>query len=266
MTTLCNQPRNDFLIFNKRLKAIEHWQGMDAIRYFWCAPEVPLDIPTLMKARAKYFRRRRWIYDHSRGIERDTFSPGNLDAPTVSEARLEEVYALWKRVPGLKKVTEAPSISVIDGVSRTRGGRAVKSTYVSKKIAEEEEQKKQETLSAQYASRTAARKRTGEAMRELEAKVKAGQDKIESLSRRLRIADAQAAIGEATQPPHPPAQPNQVSVSAKTPHNRKKRQRDDNSDESHADLKRALALQEAMMRKEHDFLRAQLLQATDLRK
>jgi hypothetical protein len=78
MTTLCPSNRNDFIVYNNKIKMLEKWESMDRIRSFWCVPEkVVENASELHRMRTMMFDKYQWIYDETRCIPRDTKHPGN---------------------------------------------------------------------------------------------------------------------------------------------------------------------------------------------
>lgn len=103
LTTLCVTARNDFLVYDTKLNAIQLWKnGMQLMRNFYCNRSIPVDKSLLMEKRNEFFGCYRWYYDPKRGIARNHQNPGNYSEDFRKSDHLEET-AKWKVGVGQSK-------------------------------------------------------------------------------------------------------------------------------------------------------------------
>lgn len=154
MTTMCNEWRNDFLVYNTRNKTVQIWEGTDKLKFFWCNREVPIDRTAMEQFRSKFFDRYSWKYDHSRLIPRDTKNPSKLRDATYAETMkspntYQHAYDKWEVQRGaainVMHSRSLPPSSITNAATNRQ-----QSTAQKKRSREEKEQEEQEKKAAEY--------------------------------------------------------------------------------------------------------------------
>lgn len=112
MTTLCEQPRNDFILLHEGLArpAVVKWEGMSEMKNFWCMFDTPVDRDRLINVRDDFFKQCKWIYEDDNGIPRDTKHPGSRSASRQSRTH-REMYKNWKLHLGASAFHEATALA-----------------------------------------------------------------------------------------------------------------------------------------------------------
>jgi len=113
LTTFCVTNRNDFIVYNKKLSAVECWTGTDRIRHYWCCPELSVEVAgvDLVAERHNFFLSRKWFYDESRGTPRDMKDPSGCDDAKHRTKNFLDADALWTLSRGPQPPPAARSIN-----------------------------------------------------------------------------------------------------------------------------------------------------------
>jgi hypothetical protein len=99
LTTMCDEPRQDFMVKDMDCDTINIWQGLTEVRFCYALPEVEIDYDHCHKLRMQYWTERFFFYDPSKKIPIDihlSLINGNLNdqvslSRTAAYQKLNEV-------------------------------------------------------------------------------------------------------------------------------------------------------------------------------
>jgi hypothetical protein len=193
-------------------ESIELWQGSDKMRNYYCT-EDHVSVEDIAKMRMKYFDRRKFIYDESRLIKRDTHFPGSDDA-TIPRGSIEAVRAtadMFQLQRGPRPRTsvlcshEDPLVVRRQSLQKTREKRDAAAKLVqeakdAKTLArlKATEMRKEDQLNKAATNAAAAKAAAAKV-----AAVKAAAAKVAA----AKVATAKAAAAKRKKPPSTPKTP-----------------------------------------------------------